>query len=72
MPPAMPNGTFDTAAPLFKWEVFDIFDTAAKCRTSVDLMREDAITSHPPKAAPQARAKAMKCVADDAPRLNEK
>jgi hypothetical protein len=71
MPPATPGGNFDATAPLSKWEVFDFFDTAAKCRTLVDVMREDAIAHHPPTAAPQARASAMKCVADDDPSLKE-
>jgi hypothetical protein len=72
MPPPTPDGNFDATAPLSEWEVFDFFDTAAKCRTLVDVMREDAIAHHLPTAAPQARANAMKCVADNDSRLKDK
>jgi hypothetical protein len=67
-PPIAPGGRMDDQAPLPKWDAIRVFDTAAKCRTSLDVMREDAITNHPPPAAPQARAWAMKCIDDD-PRL---
>ena len=68
-PPTALGGLVHNRAPLSKWEVIEVFDTEAKCRTFADIMREEAMTNHPLVAATQARAQAMKCVTSDDPRL---
>ena len=66
-PPTALGGLAHNRAPLSKWEVIEVFDTEAKCRTFADVMREEAMTNHTPVAATQAQA--MKCVTSDDPRL---